>query len=416
MRSVTFSALLFIVAITLITGQVGGSRNEKPSSDKLRQEAQASLNAPVYVTIIQKHKQADFADPHEGPHKPPSNARQAKRFQSYGKGHSPIYYADKHSKASKHKSSQKIAKRSHFYDAEFEYYKGITDGYVPRAEHAYDKDIHLKIPYSEHRHHTSDYYAKSTPYGLKHELDSIHKPIKHSHVVSTYHTHTPIPKYTEKFKNIHHSNSYRHSLNKPVLSKAKPHSFSYGHLDEANDHVFPHKYHEKISQLEKAIQDVRAEFKKGSPSFKSTYPHSVPVKVEKEKTYQTTHVVKTPIQYTHRSPRPHVPATHIDYHETYIGPTVTPAKPGYYKYKSASRYQVRPELIYDVRPEIHREVITHYEEPLVPYHDNPSYYHKTRPVPIPPPLPPHISSTYKSHLPPHLRLKRTGNQKGLQKP
>jgi len=245
--------------------------------------AMESVHAPVYVTIIQRHKQADFFNdepPYEeidyhSNDKYDENVHHIYRSNvpqttySVGKasaphkeknyGHQAKTYAEEKTKISKDYHSpayeptypNRLAKElSIFHDLDYD----IESYDIPKSKRV---NLHKEI-----------YYPKSLEPQLK----------------SKVYTHTPKPQ-------IKPAPIYNHGRDYHQLYKKQVH---YPRYDNKTPKPPTSYAHSGIGSLyaNKAIGDVKAEFKKGSRSFDYTLVKRPGIKVN-EKDYRRTHVKKS---------------------------------------------------------------------------------------------------------------------------
>ena len=428
-----------------------------------------SLHAPVYVTIIQKHKQADFyknrdtayhedsyEDLHKsqysGPYIEPYDYKINDKFDR-GKSYYPIadslYYDDKYPGPKKvlhedpykqfntYVNSKSRVTKDTYYNPNY----GYENEYVPIAGH---KNVQLEYKKTPHPYEfLSAYHPNINNHPIKQEKLYLTEPKSEhkypeeksiSYLQSKYYTHTPKPKRNYEPKEnpiLHPANEYSNHALRRVNKEVKHPSHYEAPLPEPHYklRITPEKHVQRevmptLRQpedgfhLEKAIGDVRAEFKKGSRNFDFAFSKDPSVKFEEKDMYKTTHFHETVYPKLHYEeikpyvksysveglPPPkeqyHQPHTYIPYnHDEHFLNHNIHHRPRYYHSNPEKHYEIVPEIHYEqIEPQFHYDFFSH-EEPPSSYFSKPKYYHQPRYVPAPPPLPPILDPVYHSHYP-----------------
>ena len=359
--------------------------SQPPTGDASKDnDAKASVTAPVYVTIIQKHKQAEFSNT-QGLKSKKTHHHVVTPRSSYDKHDSApyeksLYYGDMSPKPIYRSSDPRLAKRSPYYKYDDEHPYDTHTEYKLHKEDTYEKGISLKAPYSvyEHRPHHGKYSPSHdihTKYLQARPEEILKSKIYSLAPKSQYITVTKAPRYHDEYDFKHHkTKSYIPEFETKVLSNYDKDAF--------NDHA-------ALLNLKKALREAQKEI---DEDLLRKYLHP-----QIEHHHKTTRVIEdVPISYED------IIHSTKSLHENHRAPKLL--NPSFYKYKTASHYEISPDIPYDIHPELHHEVLSQYrEEPLLPYHEDPSFYHKSRLVPVPPPLP----SPFKNH--PH-RLSPVSNK------
>lgn len=407
-----------------------------------------SLNAPVYVTIIQRHNKDDE---HEEPNykfepesyhptyksshsEPVPYSHRSNDKHDSGRSYKPlpdsIYYSDKFSipKTSLHKDPYEPDHQTDFHsqDEEISYEHSDRPKYEEQEIPRYNKEPHKHSIEYHSEHHINPEQIHLKDHRAKNKQDARAKSF--SYLQSSYYTHTPKPKNLGQRK----SQAYEPKTSRDQqhhIEKEHEHTSYYEYLPRSN--TYKQKFAPETNEprqiiiskskdthyLDDAIGEVKAEFNKGYQTFDHIIYENPTIKVEEKDLYKTTHIHAShqPLKY-YEDIKPHIKSFSVEtiplksksfhsslHHSPY--PTVQPEPypvslyPKYYHIEPETHYKVEPQIHYEVEPEVHYEVIQQYEEPLVSYFEQPQFYHKPRYVHVPSPLPPILDSTYLSHYP-----------------
>ena len=386
-----------------------------------------SLHAPVYVTIIQRHKQADFFnDPHSDyekeafhreldtdhnvepkhvytdrkHHRDIHNIKINDKFDSgYYSTTAPLYYSPKpmlrHNKFGKdadtfiqsntHRTKDKYYHEPKFYDV-------TSYTAKPKTGTPYIYDLKPKVTVNPLQHYNKNVLPKQHSQPPKKS---------YSHINSKLYTHTPKPKYDilkppEQYENNHYiryTPVLQNDLHRiPVLHKTpiprKPFNIEIIHEKEIPLHKHPrinpkHKY----IPAEKAIYDVKSEFKKGAKSFDHNFSKPSPIRAREEDHYTVTndhdsklHPIKShsvgplPPPYTHRQKLPYYPRHKTSY-------SLLP-------HNERPIYHYEPDAYVDLEHEIEYDLDPHYDDLYYEYFEKPEYHLRKQ----------HYARSYPAHL------------------